>query len=59
MDWLLEIGKEYGLFVALVIYVLYENKRREERYIEIIQTLSEEIKVDLAAIMQKIEAGEK
>lgn len=59
MDWLLEIGKEYGLFVALVIYVLYENKRREERYIQIIETLSDEIKVDLAAIMQKIEAKEK
>lgn len=59
MDWLLEIGKEYGLFVALVIYVLYENKRREERYIQIIETLSDEIKVDLAVIMQKIEANDK
>lgn len=59
MDWLLEIGKEYGLFVALVIYVLYENKRREERYIQIIETLSDEIKVDLATIMQKIEANDK
>lgn len=59
MDWLLEIGKEYGLFVALVIYVLYENKRREERYIQIIETLSDEIKVDLAAIMQKMESKGK
>lgn len=59
MDWLLEIGKEYGLFVALVIYVLYENKRREERYIQIIETLSDEIKVDLAAIMQKMESKSK
>ena len=59
MDWLLDIGKEYGLFVALVVYVLYENKRREERYIEIIKTLSDEIKVDLAVIMQKIESDDK
>jgi hypothetical protein len=59
MDWLLNIAQEYGLFVALVIYVLYENKRREERYIQIIETLSDEIKVDLATIMQKIEAGDK
>jgi hypothetical protein len=59
MDWLVNIAQEYGLFVALVIYVLYENKRREERYIQIIETLSDEIKVDLAAIMQKIEAGDK
>lgn len=59
MDWLVNIAQEYGLFVALVIYVLYENKRREERYIQIIETLSDEIKVDLAAIMQKIEASDK
>lgn len=54
MDWLLEIAQEYGLFVALVIYVLWENKRREERYIAIIDTLSEEIKGDLAIIKHHI-----
>jgi hypothetical protein len=58
MDWLIEIGKEYGLFVALVVYVLYENKRREERYIAIIDTLSEEIKGDLAIIKNRI-GGER
>jgi hypothetical protein len=58
MDWLIEIGKEYGLFVALVVYVLYENKRREERYIAIIDTLSEEIKSDLAVIKNRI-GGER
>ena len=58
MDWLIEIGKEYGLFVALVVYVLYENKRREERYIAIIDTLSEEIKTDLAVIKNRI-GGER
>ncbi len=58
MDWLLEIAQEYGLFVALVIYVLWENKRREERYIAIIDTLSEEIKGDLAIIKNHI-GGEK
>ena len=54
MDWIIEIGKEYGLFVALVVYVLYENKKREERYIAIIDTLSEEIKSDLAVIKNRI-----
>ncbi len=58
MDWLLEIAQEYGLFVALVIYVLYENKKREERYIFIIDTLSEEIKGDLAIIKNKIGGAE-
>jgi hypothetical protein len=58
VDWLIEIGKEYGLFVALVVYVLYENKRREERYIAIIDTLSEEIKSDLAVIKNRI-GGER
>jgi hypothetical protein len=58
MDWLIDIGKEYGLFVALVVYVLYENKRREERYIAIIDTLSEEIKSDLAVIKNRI-GGER
>lgn len=54
MEWLVEIGKEYGLFVALVVYVLFENKKREERYIAIIDTLAEEIKSDLAVIKNKI-----
>jgi hypothetical protein len=54
MDWLVEIGKEYGLFVALVVYVLWANQKREERYIQIIDTLSEEIKGDLALIKNKL-----
>jgi hypothetical protein len=54
MDWLAEIGKEYGLFVALVVYVLWANQKREERYIEIINNLSDEIKGDLAFIKERI-----
>jgi hypothetical protein len=34
VEWLVEIAKEYGLFVALVIYVLYDSKQREDRYIQ-------------------------
>lgn len=54
MDWLVDIGKEYGLFVALVVYVLWANQKREERYIAIIDTLSAEIKDDLAVIKNKL-----
>jgi hypothetical protein len=57
MEWLLQIAQEYGLFVALVIYVLFENKRREERYIGIIDMLAEEIKKDLKFIKSKIGRG--
>lgn len=57
MEWLLQIAQEYGLFVALVIYVLWENKRREERYIGIIDMLAEEIKKDLKFIKSKIGRG--
>jgi len=41
MDWLVEIGKEYGLFVALVVYVLWANQKIEERYMDIINDLSD------------------
>jgi hypothetical protein len=57
MEWILQIAQEYGLFVALVIYVLFENKRREERYIGIIDMLAEEIKKDLKFIKSKIGRG--
>jgi hypothetical protein len=58
MDWLLDIGKEYGLFVALVVYVLWANQKREEKYITIIDTLSKEIKDDLAIIKNRIGGDE-
>jgi hypothetical protein len=54
MDWLLQIAQEYGLFVCLVVYVLWSNQKREERYIQIIDTLSEEIKGDLAEIKNNL-----
>lgn len=54
MDWLFEIAKEYGLFVALVAWVLYTNRERELRYIAVIKTLSEEVKERLAKIEANI-----
>jgi hypothetical protein len=49
-----QLAQEYGLFVALVVYNLWANQKREERYIEIINVLSDEIKLDLAAIKNKL-----
>lgn len=50
MDFLLPIAKEYGLFAALVVYVLWTNRERENKYIQVIQTLSEEVKNRLTKI---------
>lgn len=37
---LMDIAKQYGLFAALVAYVLWENNKREARYISIIEKLT-------------------
>lgn len=57
MEWLMQIGKEYGLFVMLVAWVLWMNKLREDKYIQredkylaVIHTLSEEVKDRLTKI---------
>lgn len=50
MDVLLGVAKQYGLFVALVVYVLWTNRERENRYIDVIKTLSEEVKERLTKI---------
>jgi hypothetical protein len=57
MEFLLQIAQDYGLFVALVVYVLIMNQRREERYIGVIEKLSksfESIKRDISDIKNKI-----
>jgi Flp pilus assembly pilin Flp len=54
MDFILKLAKDYGLFVALVAYVLLTNRERENRYIDIIQTLSEEVKERLTKIEVQI-----
>jgi Flp pilus assembly pilin Flp len=62
MEYLLEITKQYGLFVGLVAYVLWTTRERENRYIEVIKTLSEEVKERLTKIeshISKHKGGEK
>lgn len=54
MDWLAQIAKEYGLFVALVVYVLWETRQREIKYLSIIETLSQEVKDRLVQIETKV-----
>jgi hypothetical protein len=61
MEVLLSIAETYGLFVALVVYVLWANQRREERYIAVIEKLSksfEQMKRDLGEIKEKIFKGD-
>jgi hypothetical protein len=50
VEWLLGVAREYGAFVALVAWVLYDSRQREQRYLSVIETLSEEVKERLAKI---------
>ena len=57
MEVFLNIAQEYGLFVCLVVYVLWQNQKREERYITVIERLSksfEALKKDLNDIKNHI-----
>lgn len=57
MEFLLPIAKEHGLFVALVVYVVWSSRERENRYIDVIKTLSEEVKDRLTKIETYIKRG--
>lgn len=54
MDWVFQLGKEYGLFVMLVGYVLWDSRQREIKYLEVIKTLSEDVKDRLTKIESNI-----
>lgn len=54
-------GLPFALFICLLVWVLYTNNQRENRYIEredkyvnVIQTLSEDVKERLTKIETKI-----
>ena len=58
MEALMQVAETYGLFVALVVYVLWNNNSREQKYIEVIEKLSdafESLKADLTEIKIKID----
>lgn len=44
MEVLSEIAKEHGLFVALVVYVLWDGRNRESRLLKLVDSLSESFK---------------
>jgi hypothetical protein len=53
VEWA-EIADKYGLFVTLVVYVLWTNYKRESRYIKVIETLSDDVKDRLTKIEVKL-----
>lgn len=60
MEFFTQIVKDYGLFAGLVAYVLWENNRREQRYIGIIDRLANsfaEMKRDIEEIKNIIKKG--
>lgn len=64
MEQLITVASEYGLFVALVVYVIWDSRNRENRYVErekefisIIDKLGDNynnIKVDVEKIKDKL-----
>lgn len=55
--WFMDLLKQYGPFITLVAYVLWDGRNREQRYIGIIDKLADnisEIKKDIATIKTKM-----
>lgn len=61
MEWFLQIAKEYGIFACIMLLALYkydklvqkvqsDAKEREDKYLAVIQTLSEEVKERLSKL---------
>jgi hypothetical protein len=61
MDWFLQIAKEYGIFAGIMLLALYkydklvqkvqtDAKEREDKYLIVIQTLSDEVKERLSKL---------
>ena len=48
-------GLPFALFLALLVYVLWDSRQRENRYIQIISTLSEDVKERLTKIEMKLD----
>jgi hypothetical protein len=57
MDILMKIAEQYGLFVVAVVYIIWDSRQREARYIEVIEKLSDsfdQIKSDVELIKKKL-----
>ena len=46
----MQIAKDYGLFVALTAYVLWDTHKREQRYLDVIDTLSKDVQKQLVKL---------
>lgn len=47
-------GLPFALFICLLVWVLYKNDQREARYLEVIKTLSDDVKERLTKIETKL-----
>lgn len=67
MEWLMDIGKQYGPFAMLVAYILWffdglikqmrkENAERETKYQMIIKSLTDDVKDRLVKIENTLRA---
>ncbi|WP_274598823.1 hypothetical protein AWH56_26845 [Anaerobacillus isosaccharinicus] len=36
MEWLSTIAEQYGLFVVAVVYIIWDGREREGKYIKVI-----------------------
>jgi hypothetical protein len=45
MEVISKIAEQYGLFVALVVYVIWDSRQREANYVSIINKLSDKLKI--------------
>lgn len=50
MDWLFEIGRQYGVTAMIVAFMIWDGRSREQKYIAIIATLTEDVKDRLTKI---------
>ena len=64
LEWLVEITEKHGLFVGLVVYVIWDSRQREMRMNAVIDKLCEDlaniesIKNDIKDVKIKICGGD-
>lgn len=44
MEWLVKIAEQYGLFVAAVVYIIWDSRQREGKYIMVIDKFGDSFK---------------
>ncbi|WNF35256.1 hypothetical protein RJD24_12350 [Bacillaceae bacterium IKA-2] len=57
MEWLSTVAEEYGLFVVAVIYIIWDSRQREDKYIKVIDKFGDsykQIESDVKKIKDKL-----